>query len=794
MSNTYKDFLKTADREHDSYITCPSCGSPMGVRIQGYQMIATDGFRLELNNNIASLRTFLEKLESLLEQRNQPLDPLTRGDYPYEREKKFYSENFDTSSLSEIPDEFDENNDTYDEEEYGSVDNLENRVLGNDGNYRGVIGKEVSEKFVKEELDFFQDIDKFENFPLKDEPDEDLIYKKCIMLLRGIEPRSLGGPLSYLILDQNNVFSWRQNLSTPEGQEIIKKLLNQVCPTIQWYFNKLLELHRKRKENEKIPRAVLRAQFILALMLGHKGKDRDQLKNEFKLDQVEIEKNVRYELPRLTEISYRNLLRLLNSEVLLGNSKLKLSDEFRKAMKVSKNKASRNSSQQNADPQKVQNQPKSQNTYESRVVSMINRWGQEINKLVHFSCKGLVGKNMKRCGWYPKNTKTHSVILLGSRGTGKSSVMLTGLVAFRRYAASLGATVALDLPEDREEMLRLEQMYQSGEFFGKTQLGDKTSIKLSVKFPENDPSKRIHFVFTDVPGEVFESSLTEKGSSSWVLKVLKNAETIVFFFDLLMESAIRDLLTKTRNFETWKSALEQFDRVNKSREGKASIPQLDLLEQLLIDLQREREDVEGINFICVIPKSDMYADRDNQDAKFFSAFYQKLEGYGLLTQSEYDREDNESFDSLCSLGGTAYKPRETRESKTIKTKVENQERIGRIMSNLARECLLNIKNALGEEANPSFKSTLLDLIQLRLITNLEKTFGEEKVYFLPTSGQGKDNSKLLEENQTTENGNFSTGSIPNQKLSEYVFFLPTALAILQDNNQSSEQPQRARQG
>ena len=106
--------------------------------------------------------------------------------------------------------------------------------------------------------------------------------------------------------------------------------------------------------------------------------------------------------------------------------------------------------------------------------------------------------------------------------------------------------------------------------------------------------------------------------------------------------------------------------------------------------------------------------------------------------------------------------------------------------------LLNIKNALGEDANPAFKSTLLELVELRLITNLEKTFGEQKVYFLPTSGQGKDNSKLLEENKTAENGNISTGSIPNQKLSEYVFFLPTALAILPEDSLSSDRPTRVR--
>jgi hypothetical protein len=752
MSNTWQDFLKTADPQNDSYITCPACGSPIGVRTQGYEMIATDNFRLELDTNIASLRVFHEKLETLLEQRNQPLDPLTTGVYPYSQERNFYSE---TASAE-------------DEEEEESSVILDKRVLWNDGNYRGVVGKDVDEEFVKKKLDFFQDIDNFDNFPLKDEKDDELMYRKCVSLLRGIEPRSLCGPLSYLILDQKNVFEWRKELA----QEKLENLLKEVCPTIQWYLKKLWDLQSKRKDNDKIHRAIIRAQFVLALMLGHKSSN----PQNYDPKKLGVIKNVRYTLPRLTVVSYRNLLRLLNSEIVLGNTQLKLSDDFRKFLKTSREKVAR----QPDAPQQPVGRSSGEDVVKGRILQAIQVWGKEIHKLVHFSCKGLVGGDLKQCGWHPKGEKTHSIILLGSRGTGKSSVMLTGLVAFRRYAASLGATVALDLPEDREQMLKLERMYQNGEIPGRTSPTDQTSIKLSVKFPEIDPSKKINFVFTDVPGENFERSLSEEGSLSWVLKVLKNAETVVFFFDLLMESTIRETITKTRNAEVWKSALTNYERVDKSRDGKASIPQLDLLEQLVIDLQTQRGNLDGINFICVIPKSDLYAAREERESKFITALYEKLENLGLLSKSEFEKQDDESFDALCSLGGTGYRPREIKEPANNKNRVLIQKEIGRLISNEARSCLLNIKNALGEEASPAFKSALLELIQLRLITNLEATFGKERVYFLPVSGQGKDNSKLLENGQTTQSGSIATGSILNQKLSEYVFFLPAALAAATD--------------
>jgi len=92
MSNTYNEFLSTTSSKSNGYISCPACGSPMGLRYGGYEMIATESLQVELNNQIAALRVFTEKIETLLEQRNEPIDRLSRGIYPYNQEKNFYSE------------------------------------------------------------------------------------------------------------------------------------------------------------------------------------------------------------------------------------------------------------------------------------------------------------------------------------------------------------------------------------------------------------------------------------------------------------------------------------------------------------------------------------------------------------------------------------------------------------------------------------------------------------------------------------------------------------------------------
>ena len=745
-SNTEQDFLNTANSE-DSYITCPACGSPLGIRTQGYEMILTDNFKLELDTNIASLRLFLDRLETLLEQRNLPIDSITSASYIYSQERDFYSDH-----VSDIGDDDEDN----------VAESKDKRRLLDGGLYYGTIGKDAANDFVTKTLDFFQYIKNFDKFPLKSEKEEERLYRECKSLLRGIEPRSIAGPIIDLIFDQRNVFQWRQELELEQKREKLNNLLNEVCPTIQWYLNKLLELEKKFKDDPNIPRAVLRAQLVLALMLGHKSDNTDT----YGLKKVSISKNVRFTLPRLTVVSYKNLLRLLHSEIVLGNPKLRLNRGFQKRLKSSR-----------LNPLDSNNTTEEE-TVKEQVLQEVKEWGKEIHKLIHFSCTGSSGRELKRCGWYPKEGETHSIILLGSPGTGKSSVMLTGLVAFCDYIAALGATVALDLPDDREQMRRLDDNYRKGIMPDRTLLGDKTSIRLSVQFPEIHPSKRTHFVFTDIPGEDLARSLTEEGSLSWVLKILKNAETVVFFFDLSIEPTIREKLTKTRNADIFKQVLENYERVNKHREGKAAVRQFDLLEQLLNDLRTQRGDLDGINFICVIPKSDLYARKDSDSERlFFTSFYDQMETMNLLVKSDFDKQDDESFDGLCSLGGTGFKYRGSKDSKNNKNKALIQRYIGRQISQKAHDCLLEIGNALGEEAVPEFKITLKELIQVRLINRLQTTFSEDKVFFLPVSAQGKDTSRLLEDDNSKTVGGISLGGIPNQKLSEYVFLLPVALSV-----------------
>lgn len=176
----------------------------------------------------------------------------------------------------------------------------------------------------------------------------------------------------------------------------------------------------------------------------------------------------------------------------------------------------------------------------------------------------------------------------------------------------------------------------------------------------------------------------------------------------------------------------------------------------------------------MIPKSDLYAKKEGEEERlFFNNFYEKMASKELLVPSNFDKLDEESFDGLCSLGGTGYqlKGKDSKDTSRNNNKVLLQKQIGRLISDEVRSCLLNIGNALGEEAALAFKISLKQLLEIRLMQRLETLLGKDSVYYLAVSALGKDTSKLQEEGAEKIDGVF------NQKLSEYVFILPVALAV-----------------
>ncbi|WP_017720633.1 TRAFAC clade GTPase domain-containing protein [Kamptonema formosum] len=734
-SNTVKDFLETVKPGH-SGITCPACGSILGIRKQGtYSTILTENARLELDGSITNYRSFLEGIEDVLEQVNIAGFTSIKANSPYKK------------------------------------DQTDHAAMREGGVYTGTLGAEAVEQFIRNNIDYFEWAQNFYSFmrrtefserldqPLSDDSKASIqkLYNRTKeILVAGLEPRSISGPLVDLILEQKYVSQWMKKCSA--SRHALYDLLQEVCPNIQGYLMQLLQLdrHLNQTPDPNLEEGVLRVQFILAIVLGHKSAAHINT-----VADLSIQTNVPFTLPRLTLVSPKLLQKLLSSEVVLGNPNLGWDAKFVEAVRQGNANPQPNGSVFGAGLQIGNGSP-------DAVDKIIEILGDQITKFVHFTCTGPIGDKpgdtagaehtSLKCGWYPKPEKTHSVILLGSPGTGKSSVLLTGFTAFYNNVSALGATVSFDSPDDEARMKELSEKYWAGQMPKPTQHGARTSIKLSIEFPA-EPYRPTNFVFTDIPGEVAASSLTEYGSNPAVLRTLKKAETIIFFFDLSVEPCVREKLTKGDDSNVWKVLEDNYKRVNDSRKQVAGVSQLQLLQKLVRDLklQKGADTLQGTKFICVIPKSDLFANSEEPEMFFLTEFYKSLQQRQILVSSRQHR--SESFAGLYSLGGAGSQIANSRG-------VELQKQIGQLISQEALSCLAKIGNALGDEPELApLKKSLSETIAVRLVAMLKQAFGEEDaVYFLPVSAQGED-SKSIE-----------LGHPPNQKLSEYVFILPIALS------------------
>ncbi len=762
LENTVQNYLKTINTENPG-ITCPACGSILGIRRQGStEMVLTGNARLELDGYVASYRRYLEKLEMLLQQRNVYYKAYP-GNYPFARELTHYRRNNDSVEFNK------------------------------GGIYKGVVAESVIEQLIKE-LDFFEWIENFYSFPSKrldrqnlSQSEAQSIYQKSRdILLTGLEPRSIAGPLIDLIFDQKYVADWREKIILSNSKQNFDNFLKEICPAIQSYLQILLQMNQqvaanqpggtKNSPDQNLEDGIIRVQFILAIMLGH----RSQENNAF-LENIFISYEVPFTLPRKTVVSPKYLQELLCSEIVLGNPQIGLNKDLLNELKQ--------------ETKGVQGKS---------IDHTLTKLRSEIYKFVHFTCTGPVSeklnqnqaKNVKtqqgkqnennqigeiNCGWYPKLEETHPVILLGSPGSSKSSVMLTGFNTFYDNISALGATISFDSPEDEEMMKRLNEDYWVGKMPKPTKEGSRTTIKLSVEFPEKG-YPRSNFVFTDIAGEVMARSLTHKGSDPAVLRILKNAETIIFFFDISIEPSIRKKLTEGDD-GTWKVVAENYERIRKSRsvdpnnhennESRVEVSQLQLLQKLIQDLRMQRgaEDLQtsDINFICVIPKMDLFTNQSNSDRYFFSDFIKELKDRDILVRSNRSQGD-ESFDGLRSLGGTLAKLPNNEKGNVFvannsDSSVSNQKQLAKWFSERTLHYLNKIGNALHPETANPIKASLQKTLDIGLVTTLHYVFGQEKVYFIPVSAQGKDSESL------------ELGNPPNQKLSEYVFILPVVLSV-----------------
>lgn len=739
MKNTVADFIETAN-DKQKRIVCPACGAPMGVGSPGsFHFMLTDRGRGHLDDKLHDLRCFLEGIEDELERRNVAYQLLPAKQNPYLREEREHLESLHLS-VTESP---------------GAQDRV---AVDEYGNYSGVRSSQEVKNFV-DSWDGHDWVSNFSEFPLLNTKElNKLVSQSKERLIPGSEPKRLR-LLMDVVFQQQELLVLGDHLglsvaptTSPEeidkNKDILQGLLKEVCPYYSSYLNKCEKKEKESvqadsdlsaKQNETLT-AIKRTQLILALLIGHKGRTEDSEKSKERkaLFGDAVIPGKPYHLPERTFVSITLLRLLLNSRLLLSGNAFDFSPDFTQTL-FSSNKSDRQGSGNET------------------------LWNSELQHIVHFTCANAPA-GQQTCGWYPKEGPTHSIVLLGSPGSGKTSMMISGLGALYSYISQMNCAARPEGVLARTALHDLDLKYREGTVEKPTGRGTKERIELSIERID-EPAQKVHFVFIDVAGEDVTSMVTGEGANPDLRRILRHAGTIVFQFDLTIEPSIRDILTSGQDAGIWGVVQENFNRVNKERDNNASFDQFNLLEELVYLLESEKGEnrLSETNFVCVVPKADLFAVEADEPRFFLNDFFQYLVNMRLIVRSPH--APTEDLKGMHSLARIEMAPEFQKGAAKPLTGVD----VCRAISDKARESLCNIGDSFAPDVEEENKEMLVAKIKKGLIDFLQHRFGEENSYFLPISALGKDTRDLLEDR--------TLGHKPNQKLSEYVFLLPIALAL-----------------
>ena len=779
--NSLADFLRTARPEADA-IPCAACGSPMAMTREGtYRMVLTDGALRGFNDVISVQRLFVENVESRLERANFPSRTTGSPHDPHRRVAEWLA-------LAPGPDA---NGTTrHPQAAQAKAGDGDAKVrLGEQGELEGSVNR-LAARSLLFPIDLFEGIENLDRFPRLDAEGDQAARAVEEVLIPSLVPRWTFGPLPELILEQREALELQRQLRDGRSQQRLGQVLRDACPVIANYLD-LLEKKKGNRIDPALARLVQRTRLVLVILLGHKSPaifeapesrapapaGGPAVSAEFGLREL-FPGGAEFKLPSTTVVPPDGLERLVRSAVLLNLPDLGLSPEARASLRRAAPQDRGWTAKDHRDLCEAlfaaadggdAGRDAGQGPAQVEAI-----WYREVGKLIHFACAHEAVGAGGPCGWFPKPEPTYPVVLLGSPGSSKSFTMTTGLSTFYDNAAAAGLTVSLDSPDDQQRMFDLRRENQHGEMPAATGIHERTSIKLSVEWTKEDRPP-LRFVITDIAGEKVASMLRRGGSNSEMRRMLRNARTIVFFFDLSIEPAIRDQVTDNGQDPAWAHLTRCFDDVNQSRGRGADVSQLQLLEKLISELTDQRPDgsLRGTNFVCVLPKADLFVGEEDPDRFFLTPFFDHFRREGQRVFVPAAHRGDETFNGLCSLAGTGVE--------------KGQPQILRELSDKAKECLLRIGSAFGPDADAAIRRMLGDMIDVRLISKLEKVFGPEHVFFLPVSAQGRVDARVvLRPRQGLGGGVKGTsppatpdgprGEKPNQKLTEYVFLAPVILA------------------
>ncbi|MGA9769884.1 MAG: hypothetical protein WBV94_12640 [Blastocatellia bacterium] len=558
-----------------------------------------------------------------------------------------------------------------------------------------------------------------------------------------------------------------QNLS-PTYYDYLIQTLKAIAISGKSNFN---YLPKKYLENLNILKdRIIRCIYILAIFRGH------DLYEEAVFPF--LSKDTPFDLPRQVMVSPPRLTELLRAKVVIDRKGFGWSDAFRDLLSADKNGEGSATDVSNSDDMEE---------LEKHLQALIDRYEflkLDLKKFVDFACRGLPGsipaldenspvEQRQTCGWYPKEEPTHPVLFIGSTGTAKSSVMMSGLTTFFAAASSVGASVRSNSADDVSMLNFYQAQYYEGRMPKATETRTRYSVQLTTVSTER-PEDRRNFIFTDVPGEMVARSLEKTDTDPVVLNLLKYTEIIVFFFDLATEPIFFNSLYFGQVNESWTDLINHVKALREEKRGNTN--QLLLLGKLIEDLRQIRgagDTKQQVSLLCVVPKADFFAGNKSDETRFLSSFYDELREKKILDSSQLsESKDGKDFSELRSMAAVSF----LSDNRAEGGAGENQDLISaqieviKLINRKAQQAFQKVGNALGAKSSATDKMTLEKTISVGLLSVIKSTF--KNVFLLPVSAQGKP--------ALPENGSVKLDHPPSQKLAEYVFIIPTILALRED--------------
>lgn len=614
-ANSISDFLSTYESPAKNII-CPACGNPMGLLVTGsYKMVLTTPARNELNNIIQVYRQYLKStVEALLAKKNIfGFDNGTSDDYKLIEFENLKAGRYDSGGAKDVEDFF------------KSTDTLEVVPL-------------------LQEVPTLEDLKNGSNDKLSDKSEFNRIIAEN--LIGNLEPHTISGHVMDIVLEQEYVVNWaqevEQNGSLLETFKVVQSnsALPQLYQYLVYLYNEVQEA-KKNKENSKrfpqnvdrtkLERRIVRCMYVLMILWGHKSSEIVQKSKGM------IKEDEPFALPGQVFLSLETVSNFLLDYCIVNRAGLKLSPDI--VEQLERGESLVENLRLTDSTSDVSN--KNLNRKIGLIQELVNKrpaFKDDFDRVVHFICTGaasaefkpaasvnqktvnsqssgssLLEKRSEFCGWYPKPEPTHPVLFIGSPGTGKSSVMVTGLTSFSTCRTTMRLKVEGVSKEDRAMIDHYQKSFFDGILPKRTETNVRYTVQLAIEDIRNSKN-RVNFVFTDIPGEVAASGIQGQGTDPIVQSVLKTAETIVFFFDLGLEPSIFKALDLGSNKQAWEYMCDQYRKLQENRPAKVN--QTDLLNRIMEEIREMRgeDGTKEIDFICVIPKADYYVSNSLNDS------------------------------------------------------------------------------------------------------------------------------------------------------------------------------------